>query len=307
MSRITRLSLGFGGALVIAFTSVGAKGASFGGPGDAMSNMSNAAPSPIAEQAPPTDPNALCICAAKNQPPLSMEDGSGLENKIGMALAEAMQRKAQFVWSNRPAIYLVRDSLDKKLCDVIIGLDTGDPRVATSKPYYRTGYVFVSRADRDLDVKSWNDARLKKLGHIVVAFGSPGEVLLKDMGQYEDNMAYLYSLVNFKSPRNQYTQIDPARMVGEVVSGAADIAVGFAPDVARYVKSSTIPLRMTLIEDDAAKSNGERMPQRFDQSVAVRRDDKALMAEVERALDAARPKIDEILKAEGVPLLPVTR
>jgi len=92
-----------------------------------------------------------------------------------------------------------------------------------------------------------------------------------------------------------------------VVSGAADIAVGFAPDVERYVKSSTIPLRMTLIEDDAAKSNGERMPQRFDQSVAVRRDDKALMAEVERALDAARPKIDEILKAEGVPLLPVTR
>jgi len=236
-----------------------------------------------------------------------MEDGSGLENKIGVALADAMKRKAQFVWSQRPAIYLVRDSLDKKLCDVIIGLDTGDPRVATSKPYYRTGYVFVSRADRDLDVKSWSDARLKKLGRIVVAFGSPGETLLKDMGQYEDNMAYLYSLVNFKSPRNQYTQIDPARMVGEVVSGAADIAVGFAPDVARYVKSSATPLRMTLIEDDAAKSNGEKVPQRFDQSVGVRRDDKALLAEIDQALIAARPKIDEILKAEGVPLLPITQ
>ncbi len=304
MSRITRLSLGFSGALVIALASVDAKGASFGGSSDAASN---AASSPAAEQAPPADPNALRICAAKNQPPLSMEDGSGLENKIGVALAEAMQRKAQFVWSQRPAIYLVRDSLDKKLCDVIVGLDTGDPRVATSKPYYRTGYVFVSRADRGLDIKSWSDPRLKKLGHIVVAFGSPGEALLKDMGQYEDNMAYLYSLVNFKSPRNQYTQIDPARMVGEVVSGAAEIAVGFAPDVARYVKSSTVPLRMTLIEDDAAKSSGEKVPQRFDQSVAVRRDDKALLTEIDNALVAARPKIDEILKAEGVPLLPVTQ
>lgn len=303
MSRITRLSLSFGGALVIALASVGAKGASFGGSGDAVSN----AAAPAAEQAPPVDPNTLRICAAKNQPPLSLEDGSGLENKIGAALAEAMQRKAQFVWSQRPAIYLVRDSLDRKLCDVIIGLDTGDPRVATSKPYYRTGYVFVSRADRGLDIKSWSDPRLKKLGHIVVAFGSPGEALLKDMGQYEDNMAYLYSLVNFKSPRNQYTQIDPARMVGEVVSGAADIAVGFAPDVARYVKSSTVPLQMTLIEDDAAKSSGEKVLQRFDQSVAVRRDDKALLAEIDRALVAARPKIDEILKAEGVPLLPVTQ
>ena len=58
---------------------------------------------------------------------------------------------------------------------------------------------------------------------------------MKDMGLYEDNMAYLYSLVNFKSARNQYTQIDPNRMVGEVVNGASEIAVGFAPDVARYV------------------------------------------------------------------------
>jgi mxaJ protein len=278
-----------------------AEGASLGVTGDAVSNAATAS------TAEPSDPNTLRICAAKNQPPLSMEDGSGLENKIGVALADAMKRKAQFVWSQQPAIYLVRDSLDKKLCDVVIGLDTGDPRVATSKPYYRTGYVFVSRADRDLDIKSWSDARLKKLGHIAVAFGSPGETLLKDMGKYEDNMAYLYSLVNFKSARNQYTQIDPARMVGEVVSGAADVAVGFAPDVARYVKASSAPLRMTLIEDDAAKSNGEKVPQRFDQSVAVRRDDKALLTEIDQALVAARPKIDDILKAEGVPLLPVTQ
>ncbi|MBG0799130.1 methanol oxidation system protein MoxJ [Methylocystis sp. L43] len=301
MSRFTRLPAGACGALFVALAAMSAEGASLGVAGDAVSNAATAS------AAEPSDPNTLRICAAKNQPPLSMEDGSGLENKIGVALADAMKRKAQFVWSQQPAIYLVRDSLDKKLCDVVIGLDTGDPRVATSKPYYRTGYVFVSRADRDLDIKSWSDARLKKLGHVVVAFGSPGEMLLKDMGQYEDNMAYLYSLVNFKSARNQYTQIDPARMVGEVVSGAAEVAVGFAPDVARYVKASSTPLRMTLIEDDAVKSNGEKVPQRFDQSVAVRRDDKALLTEIDQALVAARPKIDDILKAEGVPLLPVTQ
>jgi mxaJ protein len=120
-------------------------------------------------------------------------------------------------------------------------------------------------------------------------------------------MAYLYSLVNFRSARNQYTQIEASRMVGEVVNGSAEIAVGFAPDVARYVKASTTPLRMTLIEDTAVKSNGEKVPQRFDQSVAVRRDDKALLAAVDAALVAARPKIEDILKAEGVPLLPVSQ
>jgi mxaJ protein len=148
-----------------------------------------------------SDPNALRICASKNQPPLSLADGTGLENKIAVVLAEAMNRKPQFVWTDRPAIYVVRDLLDKKLCDVVIGLDTGDPRVATSKPYYRTGYVFVTRADKGLDIKSWNDPRLKGLGHLAVAFGSPGETLMKDMGLYENNMNYLYSLVNFRSAR----------------------------------------------------------------------------------------------------------
>lgn len=251
------------------------------------------------------DPSSLRICASKTQPPLSLADGTGLENKIAVALAEAMNRKAQFVWTDKPAIYLVRDYLDKKLCDVIIGLDTGDPRVASSRPYYRAGYVFVTRADRDLDIKSWSDPRLKKLGRIAVAFGSPGEALLKDLGQYEENMNYLYSLVNFRSARNQYTQIDPSRMVGEVASGGADIAVAFAPDVARYIKSSATALRVVLVEDDAVKSNGEKVPQRFDQSVGVRRDDKLLLEQVDAALARAKPQIDALLQAEGIPPLPI--
>jgi mxaJ protein len=254
-----------------------------------------------------SDPNSLRVCAAKKQPPLSLEDGSGFENKIAVALAEAMNRKVEFVWSDRPAIYLVRDYLDKNLCDVIVGLDTGDARVASSKPYYRTGYVFVTRSDRDLDIKSWSDPRLKNLGHIAVAFGSPSELLLKDIGQYESNMAYLYSLVNFKSARNEYTQIDPTRMVGEVASGGADLAVAFAPDVVRYIKASATPLRVTLIEDDAMKSNGEKVPQRFDQSIGVRREDKSLLEQIDSALTRAKPKIDAILQAEGVPLLPIAR
>lgn len=261
------------------------------------------APSAPAAVAQAADPNTLRICASKNQPPLSMADETGLENKIAVALAETMKRKAQFVWTERPAIYVVRDLLDKKLCDVVIGLDTGDPRVGSSKPYYRAGYVFVTRADRGLDVKSWNDPRLGSLGHLAVAFGSPGEVLMKDKGLYENNMNYLYSLVNFRSARNQYTQIEPSRMVQEVASGAADIAVAFAPDIARYVKSSSTALHVQTITDDAAKSNGEKVPQQFDQSVGVRRDDTALLAQIDAALTVAKPKIDAILEAEGVPLL----
>lgn len=252
------------------------------------------------------DDKTLRVCAAV-QPPLSIKDGSGLENRIASAVAEAMGRKAQFVWSDKAAIYLVRDFLDKKLCDVVVGLDSDDPRVLTTKPYYRSGYVFLTRADRDLDVKSWADPRLKSIDHMVVAFGSPAEVMLKDIGRYEEDMAYLYSLVNFRAPRNQYTQIDPARIVNEVATSKADVGVAFAPDIARYVKESTTPLRMTLVPDDTVRSDGRKLPHAFDQSMGVRRDDAALKAALDEALAKAKPRIDAILKQDGVPVVTASR
>ncbi|WP_027172772.1 methanol oxidation system protein MoxJ [Methylobacterium sp. 10] len=253
----------------------------------------------------PSDDTVLRVCAA-NQPPLSMKDGTGLENRIVSAVAEAMGRKAQFVWSDKAAIYLVRDSLDKKLCDVVVGLDSDDQRVLATKPYYRSGYVFITRADRDLDIKSWSDPRLKTIDHMVVGFGTPGEAMLKDIGRYEEDMAYLYSLVNFRAARNTYTQIDPARMVSEVVANKADVAVAFAPDVARYVKDSSQPLRMTLVPDDTVRSDGQKMPQSFDQSMGVRRDDQALKTALDAAITKARPQIEAILRQDGVPVTPVS-
>ncbi|TNC14037.1 methanol oxidation system protein MoxJ [Methylobacterium terricola] len=250
------------------------------------------------------DDTVLRVCAAASQPPLSLKDGTGLENRIAGAVAEAMGRKVQFVWSDKPAIYLVRDFLDRRLCDVVAGLDTGDPRVLTTKPYYRSGYVFVTRVQDGLDLASWSDPRLRHVNHVAVPFGSPSEAMLKTIGRYEEDMAYLYSLVNFRSPRNQYTQIDPARLVGEVASGKADVAAPFAPDVARFVKASSVPLRMTLVADDAARGDGQKVAMRFDQSMGVRRGDEALISALDRALVKARPAIEAILEDEGVPTVP---
>ena len=69
------------------------------------------------------DKSVLRICAAANEAPYSTSDGTGFENRIADAVAKAMGRKADFVWSDRPAIYLVRDQLDPKNCDVVIGVD----------------------------------------------------------------------------------------------------------------------------------------------------------------------------------------
>ena len=43
--------------------------------------------------------------------------------------------------------------------------------------------------------------------------------------------------------------------------------------------------------------------QHYDQSVAVREDDKALLDAINKGLADAAPKITAILKKEGIPLL----
>jgi len=267
----------------------------------AFSGSLHAAPPPVSSAA--SDAGSLRICSSQIEAPFSSKDGSGFENRIAVILAEAMGRKPQFIWTEKAAIFLVRDFLDKNACDVVMGLDAGDPRVLTSAPYYRSGYVFLSRADQPLDIKSWKDERIEKLGHIAVTFGSPAEAMLHEVGKYEDDVAYLYSLVNFRSPRNQYTQVAPEKLVGEVVSGNADLAVAFAPEVARYVKQSTTPLRMTMIADDNIRSDGQKVPHHFDQGIGVRKGDVALLEQVNIGLAKARTKIEAVLKDEGIPLL----
>ncbi len=253
----------------------------------------------------PATDAGLRVCASQNSPPFTTEDGSGFEDRIASALGSAMGKEVHFVRLEKPPIYLVRDSLYKGLCDIVMGVDSDDPRVLTSKPYYRTGYVFITRADRNLDISSWSDRKLLSLNHFAVSFDSPGEEMLKAIGKYDDNLSYNYSLVNFKSRRNQYVQIDPARMVQEVAAGNADVAVAFAPEVARFVKNSSVPLRMTLITDDAARGDGNKVPQDFSQSLGVRKDEPQLLAQLDAALVKAQTQIHAILEREGIPLLAI--
>lgn len=249
--------------------------------------------------------STLRICAAAKELPYSASDKSGFENKIGETLATAMGRTAEFIWSEKAAIYAVRDQLDKKLCDLVIGVDTGDERVLTSRAYYRAPYVFVQRKDSPLKIVDWNSPDLAKAHPIGFVQGTPAEVMITKLDLYNDNINYVSSLTNFKDKRNAYTRVPPDRMVGEVADKTAALAVAFAPEVARYVKANDA-LKMVIIPDNNVRSDGLRVPHHFDQSFAVRKDDKDLLAAIDAALPKAQTQIETILKDEGVPYVPPT-
>ncbi|MCC7252713.1 MAG: methanol oxidation system protein MoxJ, partial [Hyphomicrobium sp.] len=67
------------------------------------------APASAAEEE--TSTGVLRICAAADELPYSHLDKSGFENKIAVAVADALGRKPQFVFFSRPSIYIVRDQL----------------------------------------------------------------------------------------------------------------------------------------------------------------------------------------------------
>jgi mxaJ protein len=248
------------------------------------------------------DPSVLRVCASTVETPYSSKDGEGFENKIAKVLANAMGRKVSFVWSEKPAIYSVRDQLDAKTCDVVIGLDTGDERVLTTKPYYRAPYVFIVRKDSPLDIKGWDSPDLLKAKKVAIAPDGPAQVMLEKLGLFNTNFNYIKSLTGFKSKRNQYVRIEPQRFVDEVASGKADLAIVFGPEVGRYAKQRGDQVKLVVVPDNATRGDGQHVPFHFDQSIGVRKDDKELLSQVEAALQKARPEIETILKEEGMPL-----
>lgn len=244
----------------------------------------------------------LKVCTAENEMPYSNKNGEGFENKLAQYLAEQLGRKLEAVTWADPR-YFIRDYLDKGLCNVVMGVDYGDTRLYTTVPYYRSGYVFISREQDELDLQNWNSDALQKAKRIAFIPGTPAETMLRAIGRYNDMFNYQQELVGFKSKRNQYIKYETEKLVNEVASGKAEIAVLWGPAAARYVKASTVPLTMTVIPDDNHRADGQKVGFHYSTAIGVRKGETALLEQLNRIIRKQQDDIVELLEAEGIPLL----
>lgn len=104
----------------------------------------------------------LRVCADSNNLPYSDSAGAGYEIELAQLTGKELGRPVQFVWITQRGEYL-RKTLFARKCDVLMSIPTSLEAVLTTRPYYRSTYVFVSRRDRHLDVRSFDDPRLKTL------------------------------------------------------------------------------------------------------------------------------------------------
>jgi len=247
----------------------------------------------------------LNVCAGKNEMPFSNDKKDGFENDIAEIMAKSLNKKLNYVYWDDPR-YAVGFFLDKKKCDVVLGVDSTDPRVLKTNPYYKTGYVFITREDREIDISSWNDDLLKERNfRIGVMPDSPGKVMLLQINRFDDMFDYFAEKQKYQSTRNKYVRVDPQEVVNDVSNKYIHAAMLWAPEAARYVKQSKEPLKVQLVKDDATKSNGESVQMHYEIVMGVRKDDVQLQQALNKAIDEKRSEIESVLKREGIPLLPI--
>lgn len=268
----------------------------------ALAVLVGSVPATGVQAAKKTEP--LKVCAAENELPYSDKNGKGFENRLAELVGKELGRPVENVWWT-DARYFVRDLLEAGKCDVVMGVDTGDPRMLTTAPYYRSGYVFVYPKEQEGQFTDWQSPALKTAGHIAFVPDTPADVMMKKIGRFNDMFNYMHSLVDFKSRRNQYVKYDMERLVGEVASGKAEVAAVWGPAAARYVKSAAKPLAMAVIPDNNSRSDGEFVPHHYRTSMGVRKNDAALLKALNGIIAKHSAEITEILQAEGVPLLPL--
>ena len=225
--------------------------------------------------------------------PFSNKNGEGFENKIAELIAGDMHLPVEYTWwAQRRGFF--RSTLRAGTCDVVIGVPSSFELAATTRPYYRSTYVFVSRRDRKLDIRSFDDPALRDLKIGVQLVGDDGANTppvhaLNNRGMIENLKGFtLYGDYKEESP--------PARVLDAVEKRDVDIAVAWGPLAGYYSQHRDLVVQPVSPEIDLPY-----LPFVYDISVGVRRGEDDMRTKIDEILDRRHADIDAILARFNVP------
>ncbi len=108
-------------------------------------------------------PRVLRVCADPNNLPFSNDRGEGLDNALARLVARDLGASLEYTWMPQRRGF-VRHTLAAGDCDAMMEAPVGWERVLTTRPLYRSSYVFVVRSDRDRGVRSLDDPGCRPCG-----------------------------------------------------------------------------------------------------------------------------------------------
>ena len=214
---------------------------------------------------------ALRVCADPNNLPFSDQAGRGFENRIVELIASDLGSTVTYTWWAQRRGY-VRHTLKADMCDVWPGVASGSEMMTSTRSYYRSSYVFVTRADRGLHIASFDDPQLSNLIIGVQMVGSdamntPPAHALARRGIVQNVRGYmLYG--DYRQPH------PPSAIIDAVEDGDVDVAVVWGPMAGYFAAQGSKPL---TIEPVQPSRDSTELPMAFYVSMGVRRGDNALL------------------------------
>lgn len=240
------------------------------------------------------------VCADPDNMPFSNQKTEGFENRIADLLAGDFGAVPSYIWWGQ-RIGFIRNTMNATLeegrCEIVIGVPEQYDLVSTTRPYYRSTYVFVYPKGKGLALKTLDDPVLKtlKIGvHLLGAdYTNPPPVHELSKRGIVDNVVGFSTFYSESNP--------PSTLVDAVAAGRVDVAIVWGPIAGYFAKRQRVPL--DLIPIPSGKGD---LPFSFNISMGVKRGQTELKAQLERVLDKRRPEIMKILADYGVPMMTMT-
>jgi mxaJ protein len=237
----------------------------------------------------------LRVCADPNNLPFSNERREGLENKLADLIADDLGARVEYTWWAQRRGF-IRNTLNADLCDVVMGVPGSFELALVTRPYYRSTYVFVTRRDRGLTLRSFDDSLLRTVRIGVQMIGddyanAPPAHALANRGIVDNVRGYLvYGDYRQESP--------PARIIEAVASGEIDVAIAWGPLAGYFASRQAVPLEIAPV---SPQIDLPFLPFVYDIALGVRRGNDSLRAELDDVLVRRRADIGRLLDSYGVP------
>ncbi len=233
---------------------------------------------------------ALRVCADPANDPMSVEDGTGFENRIADLIGEKLGLPVHYTWYPMSTGF-IRNTLRAGKCDVVIGYAQGEELVLNTNHYLTSVYTLVVPADGKLaDVTTLSDPRLKGL-HIGVIAGSPPATHMAKSGLI--GTAKPYALVvdrRYESPA-----VD---MLNDLDKKVIDAAVLWGPLAGPLAKRDHPGLKVIpLIKETGFPKMFYRI------TMGVRQGEKVWQRKLNSLIRRNQAEIDAIMSEAGVPLV----
>jgi mxaJ protein len=239
----------------------------------------------------------LRVCADPNNLPFSNERLDGFENEIAALIAKDLNTTVQYTWKPQRRGF-IRRTLKARECDLVMGVPNEYELVLTTKPYYRSSYVFVYAKNRGLNLRSFDDPVLRRMKIGLHEAGEDGAN--QPPAHALANRGIVANIVGFRMFDLDSVENPPGKIIDAVASGEIDVAIVWGPFAGYYARQQQTPLEVVPV---SPQIDPPSLPFTFDISMGVRKGDEAFKKQIEDILDRRRTDIRRILERYGVPLV----